>query len=128
MKAHELARKLLEMPDYDVEVVAHGHRYHSYEQRRSHGPLEVLIAADTRWNTKAVPMVSIGDMLDYTFSVSETEILQAPLDNEEYVDRVRLRDEGARKLAEHNAECLRRFGDILKEHYAAAFANGEVKY
>lgn len=123
MKAHELAKRLLEMPDYDVEICAHGHRYHSYMHEHSHGPLDIRISAETRWNPKAVPSISIGDMLGYTFKVDDTETLPGPLSQEEYATRVEARDEAARKLGEHNRKCWKAFSEALKENYPTEVLN-----
>ena len=81
MTAHELAKKLMEMPDYDVDVHCMD-GYDSRDQRRSHGDLEVCITAKTKWNSRSVPRVTIGTLLDYKLNVatSDTVLLKLGLE------------------------------------------------
>lgn len=41
MTAHELARLLLDGPDVEVVLQVFGHRYHSEDDRQSHGAMSV---------------------------------------------------------------------------------------
>lgn len=128
MTAHELARKLLEMPDYDVDVRCMD-GYDSRNNRGSHGPLEVCITARTKWDPRCVPRVTIGNMLDYKLNVpsSDTVLLREPLPPDEYVARIVERTRKEEEWREQSNKNLSNLTAALKEIYTSAFSTIEEK-
>lgn len=82
MKTHELAKKLLSLPNVNVAIRANGHSYSTFANRESHGRLQGVFIEERKWSNElqkdSEPQTAlvIGNMLDYAYRDEDVEIIQ----------------------------------------------------